>query len=215
MRRYMKPKIISCLIMLSFIISSFSGYSVTYAENSTGEKGNPVTITDPVTGCTYNYVNFNGKTLVHPYQGKDAWTNDGKMFLCGVNDIDAHHGTIYLYDTENNEFIKVGSGVVSTEVCGVIGTDDCVYYSTGTALRKYDIKTKKTTVIIPADLGFYPTSLTISNDCNYIYFYRTTIIIICGTMKTNLQYIDIILQRLRLNILFIHLTILLTMGIII
>ena len=90
--------------------------------------------------------------------------------MCGVNDIDKFHGTIYLYNTETNEFTRVGKGVVSVDVTGVIGSDDCVYYSTGTDLRKYDIKKKKTTIIIPSDLGLYPTSLTISNDCNYISF---------------------------------------------
>lgn len=170
MKTIITKKIVACLLALFVLTTLFSSFEPVFADNTDTIKGNLVTITDPVTGCTYNYVNFNGQELVHPYQGKDAWTSDGKSFLCGVNDIDKFHGTIYLYNTETNEFTRVGKGVVSVDVTGVIGSDDCVYYSTGTDLRKYDIKTKKTTIVISSDLGLYPTSLTISNDCNYISF---------------------------------------------
>lgn len=170
MKTIITKKIVACLLALFVLTTLFSSFEPVFADDTDTIKGKPVTITDQVTGCTYNYVNFNGQELVHPYQGKDAWTSDGKSFLCGVNDIDEFHGTIYLYNTETNEFTRVGKGVVSVDVTGVIGSDDCVYYSTGTDLRKYDIKTKKTTIVISSDLGLYPTSLTISNDCNYISF---------------------------------------------
>ena len=163
-------KIVASSLALCMLTSLVSSFNIVLAEDSDTIKGNPVTITDPVTRCTYNYINFNGQDLVHPYMGKDAWTSDGKIFVCGVNDIDEFHGTIYIYNTETNEFTKVGTGVVNTGVGAVIGTDDCVYYTTGTAVNKYDIKTKKKTVIIPQAYGFYPGSMTVSDDLNYIVF---------------------------------------------
>ncbi|MBQ3124743.1 MAG: hypothetical protein IJC09_04910 [Clostridia bacterium] len=175
MHIHIRKKVTACLLTVTFLMSLFPAYNISFAEDSDVIKGNPISVYDPVTGCTYNYVNFSGQELVHPYQGHEAWTADGKSFLCGVPDKNsdgsyAHSGIIYLYNTETSEFTKVGKGLVNTSVTGVIGTDNCVYYSTGMAVNKYDIATKRTTVIIPSSYGFYPNAVTVSNDCNYIAF---------------------------------------------
>ena len=149
-------KLYAILLTFTLLIPFSSAFTTVSAEQNDVIKGNPITITDPVTGCTYNYVNFNGQNLVHPYMGMQAWTADGKSFLCGAKDSETNTGYIYLYNTETNEFTRVGKAYISTEAPGVIGTDNCVYYSSDGNIKKYDIQTKETTVLLPSSWGYSP-----------------------------------------------------------
>ena len=162
-------KIFAILLTVSLVLPFSTAITTVSAAENDVIKGNPVTITDPVTGCTYKYVNFDGKNLIRPYMGMSSWTSDGKSFLCGVNGTGGN-GTLYLYNTETNEFTEIGPGGVHTHIEGVIGADDCVYYIRYYDIMKYDIKTGKNTVILPGSTGYSPGGITISNDGNYIVF---------------------------------------------
>ncbi len=167
----MKRKLISVFLTICLIMPFASASDISFAKSGDTITGNPVSIYDDVTKCTYNYINFNGGELLRPYMGMQSWTTDGKSFVCGVRGETMDTGTIYLYNTETNEFTEVGTGLVyTTHIEAVIGTDDCVYYSSNNNIFKYDIKTKETAVVLPATMGFDPISMTISNDCQYISF---------------------------------------------
>ena len=162
-------KILTILLTISLVLPLSAALNVVSATENNVIKGNLVTITDPVTGCTYNFVDFNGKNLIRPYMGMQSWTSDGKTFLCGVNGTGGN-GTLYLYNTETNEFTEIGPGGVHTHVEGVIGPDDCVYYIRYYDIMKYDIKTGENTVILPGSTGYLAGGVTVSNDGNYIVF---------------------------------------------
>ncbi|MBQ3124744.1 MAG: hypothetical protein IJC09_04915 [Clostridia bacterium] len=167
----MKRTIISVFLTISLIMPFASVFNISFAKSGDTIKGNPVSIYDSITGCTYNYINFNGEELLRPYMGMQSWTTDGKGFVCGVQGKTMETGTIYVYNTETNEFTVVGTGnVYTTHIEAVIGTDNCVYYSSDSDIFRYNIKTKETTVVLPSTMGFDPIALTISNDCQYISF---------------------------------------------
>lgn len=157
------------------VISLIATAGISSAAVNEGIQLTPVTISDSVTGCDYNYIDFNGKELLKPYAGMQAWTNDGKSFLCGHKTEGKNYGNLYLYNTETNVLTTIGSCLMDTSVEAVVGSDDCVYYVYKDNIKKYDIKkynikTKETTVLLPASFGFSPTTITVSNDCNYISF---------------------------------------------
>ncbi len=167
----MKRKLASTILSVCMLMSVLPATSISFAATNDTIEGNPVAISDSVTGCTYNYINFNGKDLYRTYMGKQSWTMDGKSFLCGVKgSTTATTGTIYLYNTETNKFTEVGTGNIATEVAAVIGTDNCVYYVSGKAIKKYNIDTKETTIVLPGNFNYEPDFISITNDCKYIAF---------------------------------------------
>ena len=169
----MKRKLASTILSACMLMSVLPATSISFAATNDTIEGNPVSISDSVTGCTYNYINFNGAELRRTYMGKQSWTMDGKSFLCGVKGSTTPKGTIYLYNTETNEFTEVGTGNVSTSVEAVIGTDNCVYYASGSAIKKYNVDTKETTIVLPASFYYEPSFISVSNDCKYIAFRST------------------------------------------
>ena len=63
MRGMLTKKISAFIIILSMITAFSSSFVTVFADDTDTIKGKPVTITDPVTGCTYNYVNFTDRNL--------------------------------------------------------------------------------------------------------------------------------------------------------
>jgi len=162
----MRKKLVALFLTGALFMSIAFVFNISFA----AESITPVEIYDSVTGCTYHYINFKGEQLLKPYAGMQAWTNDGKSFLCGSKLEGKNYGNLYLYNTETNKLTTVGLALMNTSVEAVVGSDNCVYYVYKENIKKYNIKTGETTVLLPASFGFYPTTITVSNDCNYISF---------------------------------------------
>ena len=134
-------KLLSLFLAFCIVVPFISVNNISYAEESDTIKGNAITIDDPVTGKTYHYVNFQGQPLMHTYMGMQAWTTDGKSFVCGVKGEKYHLGLLLLYNTETDEFKVIDYSSVSTSVDAVVGTDNCIYYVSQSNIKRYNIDT--------------------------------------------------------------------------